>query len=82
MNEDMPDPTDGRVHFYRDADDRLFVSQPSLTDVDVRVWSLMGRLNRDWFNAGFPGWRTARGIVRCVAFPLVEVEIVDKEETK
>ena len=34
------------------------------------------------FNVGFPGWRTARGIVRGVAFPLVEVEIVDKEEAK
>ena len=82
MNEILPDPKDGRVHIYRDADDRLFVSQLSLADQSARVWAFLGGLGRDEFNAGFPGWRTARGIVGCVAFPLVEVEIVDKEETK
>ena len=82
MIRDMPDPSDGRVHIYRDADDRLFVSQPSLADQSERVWAFLGRLDRGVFNVGFPGWRTARGIVRGVAFPLVEVHIVDKEEAR
>ena len=82
MNRVLPEPKDGRVHIYRDADDRLFVSQLSLADQSARVWAFLGGLGRDEFNVGFPGWRTARGIVRGVAFPLVEVEIVDKEEAK
>lgn len=78
MKKILPEPSDGLVHFYRDADDRLFVSQPSLDDKSARVWAFLGWLGRDDFNVGFPGWRTARGIVRCVEFPLTEVEIVDK----
>lgn len=82
MIRDMPDPKDGRVHFYRDADDRLFVSQPSLADRSTRVWAYLGRLDRNWFNVGFPGWMSRVSIAQLVTFPLVEVEIVNKEEAK
>jgi len=76
----LPCPKDGRVHIYRDADDRLFVSQPSLDDKSARVWAFLGWLGRDEFNVGFPGWTTPEIISISIEFPLTEVEIVDKEE--
>lgn len=82
MNRVLPEPTDGRVHIYRDADDRLFVSQPSLADQSERVWAFLGRLNRDWFNAGFPGWTMPEIIAINITFPLTEVDVADKEGTE
>lgn len=82
MNEVLPDPTDGRVHFYRDATGRLLVSQLSVTYTSTRVWASLGWLDRDEFNVGFPGWMRDVSIRQLVTFPLTEVEIVDKEETK
>ena len=80
ITKNMPDPKDGRVHIYRDADDRLFVSQMSLDDQSARVWAFLGWLGRDDFNVGFPGWTTQEIISISIEFPLTEVEIVDKEE--
>ena len=76
----LPCPKDGLVHIYRDADDRLFVSQMSLDDKSERVWAFLGWLGRDDFNVGFPGWTTPEIISISIEFPLTEVEIVDKEE--